>query len=300
MTLTQSLFRDSCDETQSSGTNRSLSTPRTEGLNIVSCNIEGVKSNIVYFQNLCKEHDSICIQDHWLWDFQKHEIQNMAADKDFHIMCPDSTGPLSGFRLPRGQGGVSILWPLQWSSKVKKKLNEGNERIICVEISGKEKHCIINVYLPTNNSSVNSHVEYPECLDILDNLICKYINSHKIILCGDFNGTLLSARPYNNHDLLLQNFVKEQELTFKPTNDHTFYHHSGSSSSHIDYILSTDSQCMTKYTVSVKDCENTSSHVKISAFILTQFEMHTISSQLKTNKTTKKLQWEKIDKHRYT
>ena len=57
---------------------------------------------------------------------------------------------------------------------------------------------------------------------------------------------------------------------------------------------------MTKYTVSGKDCENTSSHVKISAFILTQFEMPSMSSQLKTNKTTKKLQWEKIDKHRYT
>ena len=40
--------------------------------------------------------------------------------------------------------------------------------------------------------------------------------------------------------------------------------------------------------------------MKISAFILTQFEMPSISSQLKTNKTTTKLQWEKIDKHRYT
>ena len=116
---------------------------------------------------------------------------------------------------------------------------------------------------------MNSHVENAECLDISDNLICKYRNSHKIILCGYFNGALLSARPYNKHDQLLQNFVQEQELTFKLINDHTFFQstpNSGSSSSQIlDYTMSTDSQCINMYTVSGKDCENTSSHLEISA-----------------------------------
>ena len=48
--------------------------------------------------------------------------------------------------------------------------------------------------LPTNNSSENSHLEYGECLDILHNMIVKYIYSYTIIVDGDFNGTLLAAK----------------------------------------------------------------------------------------------------------
>ena len=134
-----------------------------------------------------------------MWDFQKHEIQTLAGNKDFYIRCADFTQPLSGFRLPRGQGGVSILWPTHWSSKVK-KLGEGNERMIGIELSGTDKICIINVYLPTNNPSLNSHIDYAKCLDVLDRMISKFRNSNKIISCGDLNGTLLRARQYNKHD----------------------------------------------------------------------------------------------------
>ena len=83
---------------------------------------------------------------------------------------------------------------------------------------------------------MKSHVGYAECLDIPDSLICRYRNSYNILLCEDFNGTLFSARPYNKHDQILQKKFQEQELTFRSTKEHTFYHHSGSSSSQIDYI----------------------------------------------------------------
>ena len=49
--------------------------------------------------------------------------------------CSDYTDPLIGLNLPRGKGSVSILWPKQWSSMVK-RLNEGNERVIAIEIKG--------------------------------------------------------------------------------------------------------------------------------------------------------------------
>ena len=94
-----------------------------------------------------------------------HELQNLALDKDSFSRCADHYEPLTGFSLPRGHGGVSILWPSSWSSRVK-KVDEGNERIIVIELSGEPKLHIINVYLPTNNTSVNSHIEYAECLDV--------------------------------------------------------------------------------------------------------------------------------------
>ena len=87
-------------------------------------------------------------------------------------------------------------------------MNERNERIISFEMFGKDKLCIINVYLATNNSSVNSQLEYAECLDILDNMINKYRNRHRIVLCGDFNGTLLTARHIINLTSFYRNLSK--------------------------------------------------------------------------------------------
>ena len=90
----------------------------------------------------------------------------LAIEKDFTIRCSDYSDPISGFNLHRGKGGVCILLSKQWSSKVK-RLNVGNERIVAIEINSQEKRCLINIYMPTNNSSVNSYLEYLECLDIL-------------------------------------------------------------------------------------------------------------------------------------
>ena len=150
--------------------NSTRNKPRREkGISIVSSFIEGVKTNIAYFQKLCKTFDIVCIQEHWLWEFQSHEISKLGAEKDFIIRCSDYLDPISGVNLPRGKGGVCrILWPKAWSSKVK-RLNEGNERIVAIEITcnNQEKLCLINTYMPTNNSSVNSHMDYSECLDTI-------------------------------------------------------------------------------------------------------------------------------------
>ena len=191
-------------------------------------------------------------------------------DKDFTIRCSDYSDPISGVRLPRGKGGVCILWPTAWSSKVK-KLDEGNERIVAIEITcnGQEKLCLINTYMPTNNSSVNSHMEYSECLDTLHSLISRNRQSHKIIICGDFNGTLLRTRPYNKHDRLLQAFVEGHCVYHVPTNLETIFHHSGLGSSQIDYIMATEKNLISMYYISDKEPENTSSHVKISCCINT-------------------------------
>ena len=126
----------------------------------------------------------------------------LVSEKDTFIRSSDYTDALVGFNLPRGQGGVCIVWPRQCSSKVK-RLTEGNERIIAVEIKGQENIYIVNIYMPTNNSSTNSHLEYSECLYILHGIVMKYRQTHKIVICGDFNGTLLKARSYSKHDRLL-------------------------------------------------------------------------------------------------
>ncbi|CAC5386973.1 unnamed protein product [Mytilus coruscus] len=61
--------------------------------------------------------------------------------------------------------------------------------------------------------------------------------TYRIIIAGDFNGTLKPPRLYNKHDRLLQAFVQEMNLKQSCTDESTFFHHSGLSCSKIDYIL---------------------------------------------------------------
>ena len=113
------------------------------------------------------------------------------------------------------------------------------------------------------------------------------------------NGTLLAPRPYNKHDQLLQDFVKEQELKNLESLQHTFFHHSGKSSSQIDYILSTEIDVLSNLEISGKDAENTSSHVKVSALLLDQISEGTVKTKINSARLIKKLKWEKADRKTY-
>jgi hypothetical protein len=62
----------------------------------------------------------------------------MIPQMECHIRCSDCNEPISNFPVPRGRGGVAILWPSQ-RDKYIKKLTDGNERIIAAEIQTKNK-----------------------------------------------------------------------------------------------------------------------------------------------------------------
>ena len=86
-------------------------------LTIATCNIEGVKSNLVYATRLVNSFDIICFQEHWLFEFQKNELDKFKG-KDFFARYSDTYDQISAFSLPRGKGGVAIAWSQALSSKV--------------------------------------------------------------------------------------------------------------------------------------------------------------------------------------
>ena len=93
-------------------------------------------------------------------------------------------------------------------------------------------------------------------------------SSHKILLCGDLNGTLLPTRN-NKHDAILKYFVKEHSLSTGSFDcvEPTFSHFNGVVTSQIDYILTSDADLFYKYSVLKKDAFNLSSHVPVQAHI---------------------------------
>ena len=265
----------------------------------MTCNIEGAVSNKSYLQKLCSENHITCIQEHWLWEFQKGWLDEN-LDK-FHVFarCHDSNDKIQNFNIPRGRAGVAIIWQDLISDKVS-PLDVGNERVIAIEVNADRKLCIINAYMPTNKSG--SDYCYRECLDTIHDIIQRYESSHMIILCGDLNGTLLLSRS-NKHDVMLKDFVDEHCLSLG--NNHsqnpTFYHFNGTVTSQIDYILCSDTTALKAYSIHERHCENVSPHVPVSA----EFEAFKTIQRQKSNKNSqsckKKIHsWDKTDQQKYS
>jgi hypothetical protein len=43
-----------------------------QNIDLITCNIEGAKSNNVFLQKVAKEKTVLCIQEHWLWSFDEN------------------------------------------------------------------------------------------------------------------------------------------------------------------------------------------------------------------------------------
>ena len=144
---------------------------KKQTLSLVTCNIEGVKANKLYLQKLCKENEIISLQEHWLWDFEKHWFTNEFPEFGSHVRCHDTNDSISNFNLPRGRSGVAILWKKSLIDCIS-RLEVGNEKVIAFEIVCNVKLCIINVYMPTKKSE--SEYSYRECLDVVHDIIQRY------------------------------------------------------------------------------------------------------------------------------
>ncbi|MES9903311.1 MAG: reverse transcriptase family protein [Sedimenticola sp.] len=266
-------------------------------INITSSNIEGVKGNAAFLIDIARSQQVICLQETWVWTFESTIIENIIPNYNAFIRCEDMNENISNFQAPRGKAGIAIVWPKEWSGCVK-SLQGGNERIQAIELClQSENLCIINAYLPTLNLPASKEA-YAEHLDILHNLIDTYANTHKVILCGDLNGSLQKTRN-NPHDVLLKYFVQEHDLLPRSGDKPTFYGHGGSTSQ-IDYILSAKDSCVQKVTIADPQAQNLSTHVTVTAKL--DFSQSDLKSKIRHQTqpiAIQKFHWDKIDELLY-
>ena len=168
---------------------------REQRLVISSINIEGVKSNVTGLQDVMKTSHIVCVQEHWLWGYEKDDLASLAGDDwNYHIVCADVAFPIPKSERRRGHGGVAILWKRDLQDSFR-RLDEGNERIIAVECKSQNSNiCLLCAYMPTSGYS-DTVESYGNCVDLLKVIISKYRETHLIILCGDIsNATVLASR----------------------------------------------------------------------------------------------------------
>ena len=132
-----------------------------------------------------KDVDIFLIQEHWLFACEIDKLQEINEDLIGIGKSVDQDCPISLSHMPRGYGGVALLWKRSIDKYVK-TIQDGSVRIQCIELVIPKPVLIASVYFPTKSSNDNENT-FNDCLDQLYELIQKFSTTHEIIIGGDFN-----------------------------------------------------------------------------------------------------------------
>ena len=135
------------------------------------------------------------LQDIPISSGNSNKTSPLSANYEYHIKCYDQDNPEPPTYLPRGEGGVVIIWPKHLSHFIK-RLPDGSERIVAIRFEPEAREdalTIINAYFPCRGST-HFIADFPAILDQIQELICKFNEDSTVVLCGDFNASLTTPK----------------------------------------------------------------------------------------------------------
>ncbi|CAC5398600.1 unnamed protein product [Mytilus coruscus] len=231
------------------------------------------------FTELKNSIDIYLLQEHWLFHCQLKLLNDILHNYNGIGKAVDSNDPITPWRMPRGYGGTAILWKKDLDSIVT-PLTIGNNRIQCIEINGDPNLIVISVYLPCK-SSTNSQTEFQECIDLLNEIMTTYEQTHQIIIGGDFNEEIFGSNSSMRQKYIVT-FMDEHRLCTKEVGK-TFISANG------------------KSIINISKCEftaNVSDHYPLLLYL--DFEITKSSSKKTEFKPKVKVKWDKADLSKYT
>ena len=284
--------------------NTELKEPETknaESIILTTLNVQGFRSNKVCISKLLESTDILCIQEHWLFTFEKEEIAELTNTHSVYSKASDQYENISPQERTRGHGGVAIFWHNTLDRYVKTE-EDGNNRIVCIQLQNEHQRLLlINVYMPCRNTHTGDN--FNETLDQLQELLAKYRPTHHIIICGDINASLHRTPP-NRQDQQLKAFCEEVNFSCNEETqpEHSFHHHNGLHSAKIDYILfgEESGDIVTKAAIfNSVDPINVSDHKPVTCKL--KFSKKIEKTSTKTSKTNfgGKPNWSKCDIEKY-
>ena len=196
-------------------------------LHITSYNIQNFHANKVCLLELLEKNHIICLQEHWLFEFESSILTEVSEKHNVISKSVDIDDPISPNQRPRGYGGVAVFLSKLLHNRVKVH-NEGDHRVIVITLTtDSDKICLINVYMPCRGYS-SSLQDYEDVLAQLCEIINKFGSEHEIIITGDLNACP-NGSPKSSHDRSLQRFCKEHKLVLPHDYNHgsTFEHAGG-------------------------------------------------------------------------
>lgn len=213
-------------------------------INIMSWNATGIMSSASYLCNSLKvKQIDICgISEHWLYEKDLVFLDQIDSNykshavSDFDLMSPG--------RIRVGKGGVAILWHRKLDNSVT-ALSFDDDKIIGIkfEINPLTYVYFFQIYLPCINHSFEIFQDY---IDHLNNILGLYSDKGLVVIMGDVNANILSAKfrkDLNNRSRYVLKFLNENNLVSVNTLDictgarSSFVSYDNTCESIIDHIL---------------------------------------------------------------
>ena len=150
-------------------------------LSIVTVNVKNYNANKLYLEQLLNNFDIICIQEHWLFSFEKDILKQASMRHTCFARSVDDDDLISPYQRPRGYGGIAVFIPLQWAA-ITKNTMDGDHRLSVTTIDLPNlKLCVVNCYLPCRGYRT-SYSDYNDCLTQLREIFIKFSPSYEIVL----------------------------------------------------------------------------------------------------------------------
>ena len=199
-------------------------------MKIITLNVEGISSNQVYLRKLIKDHRPhiICLQEHWLFNFEKDAIDLIHPDYSYVAKSTDDAEPIPSKQRPRGYGGVATLWHKDLSVT---SCSDGSERTLVIQVGD---FTVINSYLPCRGGPTIE--EFCDEMAQIEEICSKFSPTSTLILAGDLNVDM--ERHTGTRVTCLKELIQNHSLReFSPIPEPTYIHHSNDAVSKIDYIF---------------------------------------------------------------
>jgi len=270
---------------------------------VASYNCKNIRTSAHAVNKLFKVHncDILLLQETWLFEAQLSLLGEINSEIQYAGKGADHNQPLPPIQMPRGYGGVAVLWTAKLARYVT-ILKEGSERIQCVELrcrnSSKRRTLVISVYFPCNGYS-SSKEDFCACIDELFEIVTKYSPTHDVIIGADLNEDL--NKPCSGQRRKhLQNFIHECNMKYTCVAP-TFSHPNGIHTSEIDYFLSCgEDRFCSNEKVLLEFSENVSDHVPIVTSInITSCKTVNSKRKAESIKLPPRTNWDKVNTERY-
>ena len=239
----------------------------------------------MHLHHLSSKVDIICLQEHWLFSYENHRLEEAIPGFSCLAKSVDDDSPLPPhYRPSRGKGGAAILWSSKLDDIVE-PTQDGSDRTCVILLESTPPVCIINTYMPTTGPEHN--VRYMEMLGEVSELIYKYSKRYNVIWAGDLNASFVRNKP-TSRDNIFSTFCLD--IGLNPTHmdpDTQTFHHSSGSTSQIDYIrqLSWQQAIISDIVVEERSHLNTSPHDPVIANLNIRLQRPKPSQIKSTNQT---------------
>jgi endonuclease/exonuclease/phosphatase family metal-dependent hydrolase len=228
---------------------------------IATLNVENFQSNTMYVSQLLKSCDILCVQEHWLYNYQVGIMAESIDDIIVAAKCVDDDDNITPLQRPRGKGGVAILWKSRINHLVT-VIDDGGDRVQAILLeTDTQRLCIVCVYMPCRGK-LHHAAEYSAVLDEVYEIKRKY-HYCPFIWCGDMNASYIRKKK-DPQDVKFMEFCKEIGVVVPPgmPRSSTYYHHNKRDEAQIDYIMIPDglASAVVNVVVHSREAMNTSTH----------------------------------------